>query len=117
MQQSQIAYAYYSRPQDPIENALDAQDFLVYEQMYAEALQQKKKPRPDATMPGKISHEGEPLDFSFLKLQDVTALRKERPRGGKRIAIEKDEEEEDAKKDAAAAVVDEKAEGDPKEGK
>ena len=71
-----------------------------------------------ATIPGKIVHEGEPLDFSFLKLQDVTALRKERPRGGKRIAIEKDEEEEDAKKDSAAAVVDEKAEGaDAKEGK
>ena len=68
-------------------------------------------------MAGKIVHEGDPLDFSFLKLQDVTALRKERPRGGKRIAIEKDEEEEDAKKDQVAAV-DEKAEGgDAKEGK
>lgn len=85
--------------------------------MYEEALRETRKPRPLATMPGKIVHEGEPLDFSFLKLQDVTALRKERPRGGKRIAIEKDEEEEDAKKDAVAAI-DEKAEGvDTKEGK
>jgi hypothetical protein len=29
------------------------------------------KPRPDATIPGKISHFGAPIDFSFLKLQDV----------------------------------------------
>ena len=86
--------------------------------MYAESLQQTRKPRVGATIPGKIIHEGAPLDLSFLKLQDVTALRKERPRGGKRIAIEKDEEEEDAKKDTAAAAVDEKADGaDAKEGK
>jgi hypothetical protein len=27
-----------------------------------------RKPRPEATMPGKIEHPGKPLDFSFLKL-------------------------------------------------
>lgn len=86
--------------------------------MYKEALQQTRKPRPGATIPGPIIHEGQPLDFSFLKMQDVTALPKERPRGGKRIAIVKDEEDEDAKKDTAAAVIDEKADGaDAKEGK
>lgn len=50
-------------------------------------------------MPGKIDHNGPPLDFSFLNLQDVVSLRKERPRpGGKRKPIEKDDDEEDTKK-------------------
>ena len=62
-----------------------------------------RKPRLQATEPGRIVHEGEPLDFSFLKLQDITSLRRERPRGGKRIAIEKEEEEEE-KKEAVVAV-------------
>ena len=56
------------------------------------------KPRPDATRPGKIEHFGEPLDFSFLMLQDVLTLRKKRPRAGKRKPIEKDEDEDDLKK-------------------
>lgn len=61
-------------------------------------IQRKWKPRTDATRPGKIEHSAQPLDFSFLKLQDVQSLKKERPRAGKRKPIEKDEDEEDAKK-------------------
>jgi len=68
------------------------------------------KARTTATAPGKIEHSGPPLDFSFLKLQDVHALRKERPRAGKRKPIEKDEDEEDTKKEAVAAV--DKEDGD-----
>lgn len=59
----------------------------------------QRKPRVQATIPGKIDHNGPPLDFSFLNLQDVASLRKERPRpGGKRKPIEKDDDEEDTKK-------------------
>ena len=71
---------------------------MIYIAHYDELLNKRWKPRPDATMPGKIEHQGKPLDFSFLKLQDVHSLRKERPRDGKRKPIEKDEEEEDSKK-------------------
>jgi len=56
-------------------------------------------------MPGKIEHFGAPLDFSFLKLQDVASLKKKRPRAGKRKPIEKDEDEDDVKKDQAGAVM------------
>ena len=91
-------------------------DFLVYEQMYIEARTMKRKPQLDATTPGAVGHEGEPLDFSFLKLQDVKSLEKERPRAGKRIAIEKDDDEEEAKKEAAAANADEKGEADADKG-
>lgn len=77
-------------------------DYIAYLQLYEEALKNKKKPRPQATMPGKIEHTGKPLDFSFLKLQDVASLRKERPRAGRRKPIEKDEDEEDAKKNEVA---------------
>ena len=64
-------------------------------------------------MPGKIDHNGPPLDFSFLNLQDVASLRKERPRpGGKRKPIEKDDDEEDTKKnDLNGLQGDEKQEG------
>ena len=68
-------------------------------------------------MAGVIEHSGPPLDFSFLNLQEVTSLRKERPRAGKRKPIEKDEDEEDAKKGEGAngAAGDDKAEaGDDK---
>lgn len=51
---------------------------------------------------------GNPLDFSFLKLQSVEgisflftcmlALRKEEPRAGKRRPIEESDDEEEAKK-------------------
>ena len=71
-------------------------------------------------MPGKIEHAGEPLDFSFLKLQDVNSLRKERPRAGKRKPIEKDEEEEDSKKGENRDLLngEDKLDGDkPKEHK
>ena len=54
-------------------------------------------------MPGKVDHYGPPLDFSFLKLEDVLSLRKKRPRGGKRKPIEKDEDEEDGKKNDSNA--------------
>ena len=57
----------------------------------------------------KIEHYGPPLDFSFLKLQDVISLRKERPRAGKRKPIEKDDDEEETKKGDAAAVNGEEA--------
>ena len=84
-------------------------------QLYDEALGEKQwKPRPDATMPGKIEHFGSPLDFSFLKLEDVLSLRKKRPRGGKRKPIEKDEDEEDGKKNDANAGLngDDKQDGE-----
>ncbi len=77
----------------------------------------RRKPQLDATVPGAVIHEGEPLDFSFLKLQDVKSLEKERPRAGKRIAIEKDDDEEEAKKEKEQKEADEKAEGEAKEQK
>lgn len=95
---------------------ISEQDYFIYYQAYDEMRTQRRKLRPQATMPGKIDHFGKPLDFSFLKLQDVQALRKERPRGGKRKPIEKDEEEEDGKKGDAAAA-DDKGEDKPKEAK
>ena len=84
--------------------------------MYIEARTMRRKPQLDATVAGPCNHEGEPLDFSFLKLSDVKSLEKERPRGGKRIAIEKEDDEEEAKKEAAAANADEKADGDADKG-
>lgn len=48
-----------------------ALDYQVYQQLYDEKKQNRWKPRPAATKPGKISHFGPPIDFSFLKLQDV----------------------------------------------
>lgn len=98
---------------DPIiENEYEL-DYLAYQQLYAQYADLIRKPRGQATMPGKIDHNGPPLDFSFLNLQDCVSLRKERPRpGGKRKPIEKDEDEEDAKKnDLNGLPGDEKAEG------
>jgi hypothetical protein len=89
----------------------EALDYQVYQQEYAEKKTLRWKPRPAATKPGKISHHGPPIDFSFLKLQDVQSLRKERPRAGKRRPIEKDEDEEDTKKGDQPVVN-----GDEKEG-
>ena len=78
---------------------------MIYYQPYDEARGKRWKPQSEATMPGKIEHFGAPLDFSFLKLQDVASLRKKRPRAGKRKPIEKDEDEDDVKKDQAGAVL------------
>lgn len=102
---------------DSIEQQIDDLDFLIYEQMYIEARTMKRKPQSEATVPGSIAVEGTPLDFSFLKLQDVKTLEKERPRAGKRIAIEKDDEEEEQKKAEAARQNDDKAGGELKDGK
>ena len=92
---------------------------MAYHELYDQTLGAKRwKPRPDATCPGKIEHFGQPLDFSFLKLEDVLSLRKKRPRGGKRKPIEKDEDEDDGKKgdNNAALNGDDKMDGDkPKE--
>jgi hypothetical protein len=44
---------------------------MAYEEAYERSKDQRMKPRPDATKPGKITHNGPPIDFSFLKLQDV----------------------------------------------
>ena len=60
-------------------------------------------------MEGKIIHNGEPLDFSHLKLKDIFVLRKERPRGGKRKAVEKEEDEEDNKKETLNQALEENA--------
>ena len=93
---------------------------MIYIAHYDELLNKQWKQRPDATKPGKIEHSGKPLDFSFLKLQDVQSLRKERPRDGTRKPIEKDEEEEDAKQGENINAIngDEKLDGDrPKETK
>lgn len=98
---------------DPIiENEYEL-DYLAYMQLYDQYANLVRKPRSQATMPGKIDHNGPPLDFSFLTLQDCVSLRKERPRpGGKRKPIEKDEDEEDTKKnDLNGLAGDEKAEG------
>lgn len=51
-------------------------------------------------MPGNIRHNDKPLDFSYLKLQDVFALRKEKARAGHRKPVEKEEDEEDTKKES-----------------
>ena len=64
-----------------------------------------------------IQHSGPPLDFSFLKLQDVQCLKKERPRKGKRKPIEKDEDEEDAKKSDLNPALEDKEGDKPKEEK
>ena len=101
-----------------LEEHFDEMDFIIYEQTYAEERVKTRNPRTDATTPGPIEHEGTPLDFSFLKLQDVGSLVKERPRAGKRIPIPKEEDEEETKKEAGAALAaDEKGEGEAKEGK
>ena len=71
-----------------------------------------RKPSVEAHQPGVINHIGPPLDFSFLKLQDVLCLKKERERGGKRKPIEKDEDEEDTKKNDQLAALDDKDNGD-----
>ena len=98
-----------------MEAHFDEMDYYAYVQAYEEAKTKRFKSRPDATKPGKIEHFGPPLDFSFLKLQEVQALRKERPRAGKRKPIEKDEDEEDTKKgDATALNGEEKGDGDGK---
>ena len=55
---------------DPYERE-EALNYQVYQQTYDEHKQMRWKPRPDATKPGKIQHFGAPIDFSFLKLQDV----------------------------------------------
>ena len=75
----------------------------------------KRKPANSGHMAGPIMHEGAPLDFSFLKLTDVKSLEKEKPRGGIRIPIEKDDDEEEAKKEKVAGE-DDKGADDAKEG-
>ena len=67
-------------------------------------------------MPGKITHNDKPLDFSYLKLQNIDALKKERPRDGHRKPVEKEEDEEDTKKESNNQLIDE-AEGEKKEDK
>ena len=100
---------------DTIEQQLDDLDFLIYEQMYIEARTMKRKPANAGHSAGPIVHEGSPLDFSFLKLTDVKSLEKEKPRGGVRIPIEKDDDEEEAKKEKVAGEEDKGAD-DAKEG-
>jgi len=98
-----------------MEAHFEEQDYWAYVQAYEEAKTKRFKSRPDATKPGSIEHFGPPLDFSFLKLQEVQSLRKENPRAGKRKPIEKDEDEEDTKKgDATAFNGEEKGDGDGK---
>lgn len=46
----------------------------------------------------KYSVSEKPLDFSFLKLQDIQQLKKEQARDGKRKPIQESDEEEDMKK-------------------
>lgn len=58
-------------------------------------------------MEGKIQHNGTPLDFSFLKLQDVQALAKERPREGRRKPIQKDDEDEEKAKETQNLALEE----------
>ena len=41
---------------------------------------------------------GKPLDFSFMKIDNIAKLRKENERGGLRKPIVQSEDEEDAKK-------------------
>ena len=90
---------------DSLEQHFDEMGFIIYEQTYAEDRLKTRKPRTGATIPGPIVHEGEPLDFSFLKLQEVGALLKERQRGGKRIPIPKEDEDEETKKEGTAALA------------
>jgi hypothetical protein len=46
-------------------------------------------------MEGAIKHPDVPLDFSFLKIKEIQALKAERPRGkGKRKPIEKEDDED-----------------------
>ena len=70
------------------------QDYFLYQQDYDNLMKKVWKPRSSATIEKQaIVHSGAPLDFSFLKLQDVQSLKKERQRGGKRKPIEKDDDE------------------------
>uniref|UniRef100_A0A7S3FUK3 Leucine-rich repeat-containing protein 51 n=1 Tax=Strombidium rassoulzadegani TaxID=1082188 RepID=A0A7S3FUK3_9SPIT len=98
---------------------MDEQDYELYVRVYDEMRLLRRKPQSQATVEGKIDHFGTPLDFSFLKLQDVQSLRKETPRAGKRKPIEKEDDEEDAKKgDALNALNEDKLDGDkPKDSK
>jgi len=57
------------------------------------------KTRQESLITGaSIKVSGNPLDFSFLKLTSIEALKKEEPRSGKRKPIEESEDEEDTKK-------------------
>lgn len=46
----------------------------------------------------KYTISGRPLDFSFMKIDNIAKLRKENERGGLRKPIVQSEDEEDAKK-------------------
>jgi len=48
---------------------------------------------------------GKPLDFSFLKITEIAALKKENARGGIRKPILQDEDEEENKKDNTGPAV------------
>lgn len=56
-----------------------------------------------------------PLDFSFLKINNILILKKEDCRSGKRKKIPESDEEEDAKKDTNAPVVEENKQDEAKE--
>ena len=73
----------------------EEQDYLAYTRQYEEQLATMSKPRSGATEPGKISHSDKPLNFTFMDLQSVQQLKKERPRAGKRKPIEIEEDETD----------------------
>jgi len=56
-----------------------------------------------------------PLDFSFLKINDIRILKKEACRGGKRKPIPESDEEEDAKKDTNTPIIEENKQDETKE--
>jgi len=58
-----------------------------------------QKNRNESLITGEtIFVSGNPLDFSFLKLENIEALKKEEPRSGKRKPIEESDDEEEQKK-------------------
>jgi hypothetical protein len=66
-----------------------------------------KNKKHAATEPGKILHSDKPLNFTFMDIQTVYQLKKERPRAGKRKQIEIEEDETDQKNDRHVLVKEE----------
>ena len=83
------------------------QDYEAYVKLYEERLEAMKRARSSATDQGKIIHSDVPLNFTFMDIQNVQQLKKERPRAGKRKPIEIEEDETDTKNERHVAVKEE----------
>lgn len=80
------------------EDALEDLDYEIYYQRYESMdIDKIQKQRPQATMPGKITHSAVPLSFTFMNIKEVNQLKRERTREGKRKPVELQEDTSEAK--------------------